>query len=132
MKKSLQLVALVIVALLAMQPALANVCAQGDPQPMESHDCCAGSGAASAHQDLTGGIPPSQMLSDCNAGCCTVSPQNAPVPDPSEKAKADPVPVTQDNQTTMALPIPQARPLALDVRHNSDTARYILLKVFRI
>ena len=134
MKRSIQLVALLIVALLAIQPALADVLCltQTGPQPMEAHGCCAGSSDVSLHQPMASSTPIAQMQSDCNEGCCSVSPQNAPAPFATEKAKTERTPVAHSVLALVSIPVPATHQRQIDRPNNSPTARCILLQVFRI
>ena len=134
MKRSIQLVALVIVALLAIQPALADVLCltQDGPQPMEAHGCCAGSDMASVHQHTASSRPNAQMQSDCNQGCCSVSQQNAPAPFSNDKGQADRAPVVQATVAVLPVPVSAPRPCQSISHHPPAAARYLLLQVFRI
>jgi hypothetical protein len=134
MKRSIQLVALVIVALLAIQPALADVLCltQAGPQPMEAHGCCASSADISLHQHRASSTPSAQMQSDCNAGCCSVSPQNAPPPNAQEKAQTEPTPIVHSVLAAVSIPSSANQQRQIDRPNSSPTARHILLQVFRI
>jgi len=123
-----------IVALLAIQPAVADVLCltQDGPQPMEAHGCCASSDTASVHQNTASSHPAAQVKSDCNEGCCSVSQQNVPAPNATAKATTEPTPIGQSSLAVVSMPSPAARPQQVDRPSGSDTARYILLQVFRL
>jgi hypothetical protein len=134
MKRSVQLVALLIVALLAIQPALADVLCltQNGPRPMEAHGCCAGSADISLHQHRASSLHAAQIQSDCNEGCCSVSPQNAPAPNAQEKAQTESTPIVHSAMAAVSIPSPATLQRQIDRPNTSPTARYILLEVFRI
>ena len=145
MKKRLQLVGLVMAALLAVQPALADVLCveQQGSLPMDAHGCCAASESASLRQQSGKALPQdpqsnalissaTQIQSGCDGGCCSMSPQNAPTP--NAPVKATPVRASLVQGSVAAVPTagPVVQVLPNRQPNASAPARYLLLKVFRI
>jgi hypothetical protein len=136
MKRCLQLVALSLVTLLAVPPVLAEefcLAVQGSQQ-MDDASCCAASGQGSmgnASQSSASTTPVAQAQS-CDQGCCSVSPQNTPLPGAPERATTVRTPLAFCSAAAVIVAYPelrhgygvQSRAIALD--------RQVLLHVFRI
>lgn len=139
MKRLLQLVALFSAALLATQPALAGVlCASaGASQPMDMQGCYGTSSATTdasdqarlQHaQDMAAAIPGAY----CSQGCCTVSPQSAPVPIANEKATVENVQQWIALAAPVLVPSAEMRGKKCPHHEMAATPRQELLQVFRI
>ncbi len=127
MKRCFQFVALSIVTLLAIPPALAaGLCLA--PQASQQMECCANSGGTPQAQ-----VPTAPALAQaCTESCCSVSPQSTPLPTVPEKATTLRAPLVQGNPLTALVPQP-----ALAVWHDSQPSalaidRQVRLHVFRI
>ena len=82
MKHRLQIVAFVVVALLAVPPALAeSICTAASGHSV-SMECC-----DVDHVNAGSTLP--AVVQDCDEGCCSVAPQKSPVPVIPDKFKAD-------------------------------------------
>src|SRR6476620_5378838 len=85
MKRLLQFVAVLVVALLTVPPAVAEgLCLLTENQPT-AMDCCSGLDHISAPAT----VAPSLLAQSCNEGCCTVAPPSPAAPTVPDKFTAD-------------------------------------------
>jgi hypothetical protein len=133
MKRCLQFVALSIVVLLAVPPALAReLCLP--VQGMAGDACCAStSNSASRLTGLKGSTRVAQVDNGCGEGCCSISSPSAPSQNAPERAKVE---VAQAAVLASAgailLPTYAAKPSPCELGHASAPALFLLHKVFRI
>ena len=137
MKRCLQLVALCLVTLLAVPPAMADeLCRLSHGwQQMNDGVCCAESGDGSTVQppQNTASTTPMAMAKSCNEGCCSVSPQDTPLPVAPEKNTTDQAPPTLcGNTIAVVVPVPAAPLGRNNVSDASPQDRQVLLQIFRI
>ena len=143
MKRCIQLVTFAIASMMGIQPTLAGVLCLAQPgmSQMDSHSCCAASQNESLPQ-APNSLPQngqsariaseSQMRSNCEGGCCSVSPQNVPAPNPPLRAVTERAPIFPCVVTFAPTSSPAVRALIGGPSIASPPARHLLLKVFRI
>jgi len=135
MKRCLQLVALCLVTLLGVPPAVADeLCrlSQGWQQ-MNDGACCTSDGSSAKDFQNSALATPQAMAQSCNEGCCSVSPQSTPLPGVLEKDTIDHAPPAPCGNPVAAFVTGLAQPL--DRNRGSDASppdRQVLLQIFRI
>lgn len=129
MKSLLQFVALVVVALLASTPGVAEgLCLLGQSGQTPSMKCCFSAGHISVSE---AGVPPS-MAPDCTEGCCSVAP-SSPAPSTPYKLKIDSSAVDVQLPATVIM-LRTASGLASSATRavNATTDLQVFLQTFRI
>ncbi len=129
MKSLLQFVALVVMALLASPPGVAEgLCLLGQSGQTPSMECCVSAGHISVSE---AGVPPS-MAPDCTGGCCSVAP-SSPAPSAPYTLKIDSS-VVDVQLPANVITLRTASGLASSATHavNATTDLQVLLRTFRI